>query len=194
MLNSAEESPLMNWLDLVLGIVLVASAASAMFNGLTHEVVRIAAVLAGLFGGIWFYRDAGGLFAEYVGNESLRDFAGFAAIVLSALAVGALITWAMNVLWKFAGVRWFDRLLGGAFGLARGFVLCAAIVLAMIAFVPVAGAERAVANSAIAPIVLHGAQATVSLAPQDLRRKFASGFDAVQSVWSGEQSRAQPAP
>lgn len=175
----------MNWLDLVLGIVLVASAASAMFNGLTHEVVRMAALLAGLLGGIWFYQDASSLYADWVANESLRDFAGFATILLGALGAGALITWLMNVLWKFAGVRWFDRLLGGAFGLARGFVLCAALVLGMLAFVPVQGAERAVANSAIAPVVLHGAHATVSLAPDDLKARFADGFQSVQDMWSG---------
>lgn len=184
----------MNWLDIVLGIVLLGSAASAMFNGLTHEVVRIVALLAGLLGGIWFYRDAGALFADFVGNESLQDFAGFAVILVGALVVGSLITWLMNVLWKFAGVRWFDRLLGGAFGLARGFVLCAAIVLGMLAFVPMQGAERAVANSAIAPLVLHGAQATVSLAPGDLKGRFAEGFESVQELWSGSEHQAESVP
>ena len=87
------------------------------------------------------------------------------------------------------GVALVDRLLGGAFGLIRGLAVAMAIVLGLIAFVPVAGVEAAVARSQLAPLVLHAARAASLLAPAELRLAYAENFEKVREVWS-----TQPEP
>ena len=45
----------MNWLDILLAVILLFSFAGALWNGITREVIRIIALLIGIFGGMWWY-------------------------------------------------------------------------------------------------------------------------------------------
>ena len=64
-----------------------------------------------------------------------------------------------------------------------------AIVLGLAVLVGIAGAERAVAQSRLAPWVLHGARAAALLAPADLRLAYAENFERVREVWSAPPER-----
>ena len=44
-----------NWLDLLIGGILLVSFVAALRNGVTREIVRIVALLAGIVGAMWFY-------------------------------------------------------------------------------------------------------------------------------------------
>jgi hypothetical protein len=50
--------------------------------------------------------------------------------------------------------------------------------------VPVAGVDRAVAESNLAPLVLHSAHAASYVAPAALRQAFTDNFEKVREAWS----------
>ena len=59
---------------------------------------------------------------------------GFLVLFLGTLMVGALVGVVARKLIKTAGIQWFDRFLGGVFGLVRGVLVDAILLMAMMAF------------------------------------------------------------
>ncbi len=174
----------MNWLDILLAAILLLSFAGAFRNGITREIIRIVALVAGIAGGMWWYPDLAVHFALYVEDPALASFAAFITIVVGSLIAGGVGAWLLAKILHWSGLRWFDRLLGGAFGLVRGMLAATALVLGVVAFSPTANSSETVASSRLAPWVLHGARMTASFAPAGLRTTFFEGFDQVRSTWS----------
>jgi membrane protein required for colicin V production len=172
-----------NWLDVVLGAVLLISFVGAVRNGLSKEIIRLVALVAGIVGGMWWYRDAAAYLQPVVADESIASFGGFLTILFGALIAGIVLAWVLAKILGWVGLRWFDRLLGGAFGLVRGLLVCGALVMALLAFTPLTGSAEVVAESRIAPWVLHAAQATSLAAPGNLRQAFDENFAQVKAVW-----------
>jgi membrane protein required for colicin V production len=178
-----------NWLDVLLGAVLLISFIGAVRNGLTKEIIRLIALVVGIVGGLWWYRDAAAYLRPLLADESISSFAGFLVILFGSLIAGMILAWMLAKILGWVGLRWFDRLLGGAFGLVRGLLICAALVLAFLAFTPLARSTEIVAESRIAPWVLHAAQATSLAAPGKLRQAFDRNLEQVKAVWISRLSR-----
>lgn len=173
----------MNWLDIVLGAVLLFSGIAALRNGLTREVVRLVALAVGVMGALWFY-DALAVELTFIESPALAKFAAFLGILFGSMLAGAVVAWILDKFWGVTGLRWFDRLLGGGFGLVRGWIAATILLLGLVAFVPVAGVDRAVAESNLAPLVLHSAHAASYVAPVPLRQAFTDNFEKVREAWS----------
>lgn len=175
-----------NWLDILLGAILLISALGAIRNGLSKEIIRLVALVAGIVGGMWWYRDAGAYLQPVVADERISSFGGFLAILFGSLVAGIIVAWMLAKVLGWVGLRWFDRLLGGAFGLLRGGLVCAALVLGLLAFSPLTRSTEIVAESTIAPWVLHAAHATSLVAPAELREAYDESFEHVKSAWLTE--------
>ena len=179
-----------NWIDAAIGGILLLSALGAVRNGATREVLRIAALIIGIFLAMWWYDRVALQLQPYIDEPRLAACAAFLLIFAGCLIAGAVFAWVLVKVWGIVGLRWFDRLLGAAFGLVRGLLIAAGVLLAVIAFRPFPGAAQTVAESKLAPWVLHAARAAAAAAPQDFQETFTDGFDRVREVWTG--SRSQP--
>jgi membrane protein required for colicin V production len=184
------------WLDIVIGAILLSSLIGAIYNGLSREFVRLVALFGGIIAAMWWYQDVSERLRAWIDDPRVAYFAAFCVILLGFIAVGALIGRLLAKILGWAGLRWFDRLLGGAFGLVRGLVLSAAVVLGVIAFSPVTNSEQVVASSYLVPWVLQGARMIVWMAPERLRTDFSDGFVRVRRVWTeaGIPSRVPALP
>lgn len=183
----------MNWLDIVLGAILLLSGIAALRNGLTREIVRIIALVVGVMGALWFYDP---LAAEltFISSPALAKFSAFLGILFGCMLAGAVLAWILDKFWGATGLRWFDRLLGGGFGLVRGWIAATVMLLGLVAFVPIAGVDRAVAESNLAPLVLHSARAASYVAPAALRQAYSDNFEKVREVWSVRPQNAVRTP
>jgi membrane protein required for colicin V production len=56
-------------------------------------------------------------------SPPVRLAAGFVVVFLAAAFAGGLVAWLVKKLVESVGLRPVDRILGGAFGLARGLVI-----------------------------------------------------------------------
>lgn len=172
----------MNWLDIVLGAILTGSTIAGVVKGFARTVVGITAAVLAVILALWFYGTAGALFADYVSARSISNFLGFVTIFVLVLLTGALVGKLLALIFKWAGISWLDRTLGGCFGLVRGLLIATIVVMILMAF-SVNPPPRSVAQSAVAPYVIEAARLFSKIAPHELTEGFARSYEKVRKVW-----------
>lgn len=178
-------------LDIVLGAILLASVIGATLNGLTKELLRIASLVVGLLVAMWGYGLLAGYLAQWISNAKVASAAAFALLFVGCLITGALLARLLAGIWSLAGLGLLDRLLGAAFGALRGLLLAAVLLLAMVAFQPVADTAGLVADSRIAPFVLNLARTAAAVAPEALREAYQEGLARVRDIAVGDPATTQ---
>ena len=128
----------------------------------------------------WFHRDVARLFKDVVRTENIALFLGFSLIFLVTLLVGFVAIWFAARFMKFAKIEWADRLLGAGFGFIRGWMICAAVLLALTAFE--IQTER-LKNSELAPYFLPGSRVIAIMTPYEIKAKFLVGYRAMERWW-----------
>ncbi len=179
----------MNWLDVVLLILLLVSAVTAFSKGITREVIGLISVVSALLLGCWFYGTAGAWLEPYVHSRGTANFCGFAIVFVGVMVVGGLIGMLLTRLLRLTGLSFLDRLLGFLFGVARGLLLAAALVMAIMAFTPGASPPRAVVDSRCSPYVMDAANAMAAVAPHELKDGFRRSYEQVKSIWKDALKR-----
>ena len=168
---------LLDWLFLA---ILVYSIAVSWFKGFIREVLGLITVLAAVLLGAWFYRGVGRLFKDVVRTENIALFFGFSLIFVVTLVAGFVVIWLIAKFMKFAKLQWADRLLGAAFGFIRGWVISAAILLALTAFE--IQTER-LKGSELVPYFLPGSRVIAVMTPYEMKAKFLVGYRALERWW-----------
>ena len=163
-----------NWLDWILAGVMLVSVTRAITKGFVRELISLACVVAGLAVAALGYHRVATWFEDLTRSHEVALGAGFLTLFLGTLLVGALVSAFARKLIKAAGVEWFDRFLGGVFGLVRGVVIDCIFLMALVAFAIKPGVVR---QSALAPYVTTGARAIAWVMPDELKAQFHGGFD-----------------
>jgi membrane protein required for colicin V production len=172
----------MNLLDWAIVAVVVLSVLIAAAQGFLFEVISLAGTVLGFLMASWGYGRLAPWFLPYVKAPAFADLAGFLTIlfvvVLLAGAIARIARWAM----RESGLRWADRLLGGAFGLVRGVVFVSAGLMAVTAFAP---ETQQLENSHLAGYFLVAGRAASWLAPSQVRQKFREGTNKLRHAAAG---------
>jgi membrane protein required for colicin V production len=162
-----------NWLDWVLIGIVIASTAAAAAKGFMRELIALATLVAALVIAALGYARAAVWFEDLTKSHSVALGAGFLALFLGTMLVGAVVSVAAKKLVQTAGLQMFDRFMGGAFGLIRGVLIDCVILMAMLSF---AIKPEVVQQSVLAPFVSAGARVVVLVMPRGLKDQFAEGF------------------
>jgi membrane protein required for colicin V production len=174
-----------NWLDIVLIAILLASTVMSARKGFSREIIGLAAALLAFVFGMWLYGLAGSYIAPYTGSARAANLIGFLLVVFAILLCGGIVGWIVNRFLRTVGLSFFDRLLGAAFGFARGALVAMAILTAVIAFGSYAESNTepaAVVNSRIAPYILRASRWFVALAPMELKSSFREQYAQVEAA------------
>jgi membrane protein required for colicin V production len=166
-----------NWLDCILAAIVLASAVSAVVKGFARELIALGSVIVGLGLAALGYWRAAAWFEDVAKSHEVALGLGFLAIFLGTLLLGLLVSFIVRKLLQTVGLQWFDRILGGVFGLLRGVLVDAVILMAMVAFTI---KPEAVRGSALAPYITTGARGIAIIMPQDLKAQFHRGFERFQ--------------
>ena len=173
----------MNWLDIAIVLIVLASVISGVIRGLARELVALTALLGGTLTALWWYPELARYVEPYTSIPAVAGFISFSLIVILFLLTGWVVGRLLLMLVKAAGLRWFDRLLGAAFGLLRGVLTSAVVVLALVAFLPGPSPAESVARSRLAPPVLYGSRTLIMLAPRPIKQAFMNGLERVRQLW-----------
>ncbi len=164
----------------ILGIVLI-SVLLAASHGFFFEAISLAGLFLGYMLAIWEYHVVANFFIPYVKSELIADLIGFVVILLAVVILAGIVGRIVRWLMKEAGLNWFDRILGGAFGLVRGCLMAAIILLGFTTFNP---QSHWLEGSRLAPYFLVVARGASWLAPSEVRARFRQGADAVHKMQS----------
>ncbi len=174
----------LNSLDWVILAVVFISALGSLLKGFVRESISLGAVVVGIVLAAWFYPVTSVFFLQWVGNPDFADILGFVTIFCGCLIAGALVSFFVHKFVRLAHLQWFDRLLGAAFGLIRGWMIAAVLVLLLTAF-PVKLAS--IREARLAPFLLVSARVLILVTPQTLKDRFMEGYGEVERLWR-EQS------
>jgi membrane protein required for colicin V production len=179
-----------NWLDYILAAIVVASVVTAMMKGIVQELISLASVLIGLVVAAIGYTRAALWFDDLTRSPEIALGLGFLVLFLGTLLAGALVGVLARKFIKSAGIQWFNRFLGGIFGLVRGVLVDAILLMAMLAF---AIKPDAVRQSALAPYITTGTRVIALVMPGDLRAQFHLGFEKFrEALIQNDRGPAKP--
>lgn len=174
----------MTAVDWVIVAAVLLSVVLAAAQGLIFEVFSLGGVVVGYLLAAWEYPRVAARYAPYVQAAWAANLAAyvtiFFAVVVLAGIVGRIARWGAGT----AGLRWFDRVLGGAFGLVRGLLLVMVVLLATTSWAP---GNVWLARSRMAPYLLVMARGAVWLAPAEVRREFRDGINRMRALSFGPE-------
>jgi membrane protein required for colicin V production len=107
---------------------------------------------------------------------------GFFAVYFAFAIVGALIGKLLAKLFKWTGLSWLDRLLGGAFGFVRGGLIAIAFVAVLLAFTSKPLPSWMV-DSKILPYAIDASDVCAALAPAAIKDAFRESMRDVEKIW-----------
>jgi len=173
----------MNWLDFVLGFILVVSVATSFRKGLSRELIGLVSVVLALLLGTWFYGAAGSFLLPYVSSVTVANFAGFFMVFTGVMLLGTLVSFAAGKFLKITGLSIIDHALGAGFGVLRATVVSIALIMGIMAFSQGDKAPVAVVDSRLAPYVVDAARLFAAMAPYDLKQGFWKSYEQVKQAW-----------
>jgi membrane protein required for colicin V production len=115
--------------DYAVLIILALSVLLSVIRGLVREVLALLAWAVGFIAAALFAPGLAELLPPEVPDERVRLLVGFVGIFLVVLLLMSLLAMVASKLVKSAGLGVEDRVLGGAFGLARGLLVVLVLVL-----------------------------------------------------------------
>lgn len=158
----------LNVLDIIFLVIIGISMLLGMIKGFIRELFSLVfLIIAGVLAFL-FYQDVGNSLMKLLKNKDAANFAGFIIIFAGVLIVGAFITYAIRKIFTFGPLKAVDRILGGVFGLVRGILLSAVIVVILLAF-PVQ--DDLLVKSKIAPYLEGTIKVVMKLFPQNVTEK-----------------------
>jgi membrane protein required for colicin V production len=119
----------MNWVDFVLIGIVSVSLSISLVRGFVREAFSLAAWILAVWVSWSFFRELAVHLEPWVSVPSLRLGLAFAVLLLVTLILGAMVNFLISQLVERTGLTGTDRLLGMFFGVARGVLLIAILVL-----------------------------------------------------------------
>lgn len=113
---------------IILGILLVSTGISFM-RGFLREVLSLLAWMAAVWISVSFTPQLSYLLQGQVESDSIRMLISFVSLFVATLIVASLANFLVSQLVKKTGFSGTDRMIGVVFGLARGGLIVAVIVL-----------------------------------------------------------------
>lgn len=120
----------MIWIDYAIVAIVAISAVMSIFRGFIREAISLVGWVAAVWLAITFAGDLAVVLEGQVEVPSLRQALAFFAIFAGVLLVTAIVNWVAGMVVDKTGLTGTDRMLGIIFGVARGVVVVALLVVA----------------------------------------------------------------
>ncbi len=188
----------MNFVDIAVLVILLASAVFSLIRGFIHEVLAIAGWIAAPLAAFWGLPFVKPSVLRFISNETIAGVVAFVAIFVVVLIVCSIITHAISRQVQKSAISSVDRSLGFVFGVARGVFLVSLAFMVMNWLVPTQ--PDIVASARTLPLMEFGERVIEAVVPEHLaalkdQTKAAAGTlgGAVEAKDAYDRLRA-PAP
>ena len=147
----------MNGLDYTILGVIGISAVVGLMRGFVRETVSLLVWIAAFWLAMTYSVEVAPRLSGMIDNPSLRMAAAFVALFVSVLIIGVIVNYLLASLLSKAGLRTSDRVLGVLFGMARG-VLVVALVVVLVEMTPLVESDSWQGSTIVAflqPMLVH---------------------------------------
>lgn len=140
----------MDWLSLLIVVFVGLTGVVGLRQGLIRQVLGLAGLIAAVVLAFQHYDRAGAVFQNYlVISRGMANILGFVAICVGV----AVAVWIVELVWsrlvRYTPVSALDAIGGALFGLLKGSVIVAVVLLVLHAL-PSEGVRRVLAGSTLA--------------------------------------------
>ena len=120
----------MNYLDIIIGIVLILFAIGGFRNGIIREAFSLVAFLGGIYGAMKLSEWFGKLIGKII--DVSPEWTSVIAFMIIFIALALLINWLGSLLANLIAslnLGFVDRIGGIVFGIAKGFLLMGVLIV-----------------------------------------------------------------
>ena len=161
----------MNWLDIVIIVVLVASIFIGGKTGLIKSLLSLVGLVAGInLAGRYYLTLAERL--TFIPQEKAAHIAAFVIILIGVMVVAALLGWLLTKIISVVMLGWLNGLGGMVFGLVMGALSVSTLLAIWVKFF---GMNQVVSDSGLASLLLNQLPVILALLPPD--------FDVIRSFF-----------
>ena len=175
----------MSLLDVIMLAVIGISISTGFRAGFARVGMGLLAGLLGAIFGFWFYGTPAGWVRVYVHSGTVANLIGFILVFWTFLLAGAVLGKISSRLFKWTGLSWLDRLMGAAFGLARGALITVALIAVLMAFTPKPMPNWMV-DSKLLPYATGASGMLASLAPNAIKEAFRESLREIRTLWDAQ--------
>lgn len=119
----------MIWADFFVLAVISVSALLSLWRGFVREALSLVSWVVALWVAMLFFHDLARWLARWIETPSVRGLVAFATLFVAVVLLGGLVNYLAGQLVAKTGLTATDRALGIVFGVARGVVIVAVLVL-----------------------------------------------------------------
>jgi membrane protein required for colicin V production len=181
-----ENASSLNWLDIFLAIIIVVSAVTGLRAGFTRVVIGLTATVVGLLAGFWCYRLVGAELHHWISSVKAADIVGFFLIFCGVAILGSIVAALLSRVLRWVGLSWFNHLLGGLAGFARGALVVAVLADVLVAFAP-SPVPVYLRDSRVLPYANGVASVLAEFAPQQLKDSFSHQMENLKQIWAAHE-------
>jgi membrane protein required for colicin V production len=165
----------MTFFDFLVLALIAASVVSGARRGIVRALLTGAALIVGLFIAAQVYEVVGAILLglNLLESSAAANAGGFLLVMTIALIGGFLAGRLVKGGLRHVRLEWFDSVLGGTFGLLRGWAVCSILYLALTAF-PVS--LSSVEEARTAPLLAQGAKLLSVFTSQEMRARFYESY------------------
>ena len=117
------------WIDVVILALIALSAILSLFRGFVKEALALASWLVAFWVAMAFYEELGQWLSQWLVEPSVQKITAFSLLFICVLLLGAVVNYLTSKLVARTGLVGTDKMLGVVFGVARGAVIVAILVL-----------------------------------------------------------------
>ena len=119
----------MNWLDIVILVIIALSAGLSLMRGFVREALSLLAWVVAIWVAISFSHQLSTLMEDMIASPTARLAVAFSILFVVTLIAGSMANYLAGQFVKKTGLTGTDRMLGVVFGVVRGIVVVAILVL-----------------------------------------------------------------
>jgi len=116
-------------IDILIAVAIIISVIVGFVRGFIKEAISITALLLAIWAALYFGPAVGNFTASWLDSRELQMWFGRILVFAIILSVGGILSWGLSKLVRLSILSGMDRFLGSVFGICRGILLIAVIVI-----------------------------------------------------------------
>ena len=175
----------MNAFDIAVVVIISFCLVRGLFRGIVREAASIVGVLTGFYGAAVYYPRVALFLERVMENGTFRNIAAFFILFCVIMIVVNLLAVVIRYLLNIVFLGWLDRLLGMVFGVCKGILISAVILIGLTTFLP--GQPDIITTSRLASPVAEISEVIATVASKDTRRVLKEKLEGIKEIWKSQK-------